>query len=241
MKSKAFISYSFAHRSEFELFDAKLREFLTLDAPFNEMSPNHLETMPTEELLAQYGGLIPGHVAFRTGEHGNGHVEKMNFLKDPNLLYEFGRRLAELFTDKSCEIDWVVGPVHMGVVLASFTALHLNTKFTLTYKEMRSGEGIITGSTHFHRAAAPLRGDRILYIDDFTSTGNDLRRNITFLQEQDLGIDGAGLIGIRSQVDLSDLSVDVRSLVTIPFWKVPQEDCELCQDNEPIIYENIRE
>ena len=199
-----------------------------------------LPELSTGEILRHYGSLIPGHVAFRSQEHGNGYVEKMHFLQHPEALKEIAARLADLFNDLRNEIDVVVGPAHMGTVLAYAVASHLKKPFTLTYQEMRTGNGIITGSTHFHRAAAPQNGDKLLFVDDFVSTGNDLRRNVAFIRSKRLMIAGVGLIGMR-QIDLSDLDVNLRVLHTIDFWKVPIRDCPLCEQNIPLVASNIRE
>lgn len=199
------------------------------------------ENLSTNDLLLSQGGFVEGHVSFRTNEHGNGFVEKMNFLKYPKLLNEFGGRLAELYINESKEIDWVIGPVHMGVVLASWTAFHLDKQFSLTYKEMRTGNNIVTGSSHFHRSAEPKYGERVLFIDDFASTGNDVRRNVSFMKASGIVVVGVGLIGMRENVDFSDLDVQVKTLTPIPYWKVEKNDCTLCKSNEPIRYHEIRE
>lgn len=199
------------------------------------------ENLSTSDLLLSQGGFVEGHVSFRTNEHGNGFVEKMNFLKYPELLNEFGKRLAGLYVNQSKEIDWVIGPVHMGVVLASWTAYHLGKQFSLTYKEMRTGDNIETGSSHFHRSAEPRYGERVLFIDDFASTGNDVRRNVTFMKANGIAIVGVGLIGMRENVDFSDLDIQVKTLTTIPYWKVDKHDCKLCKLSEPIKFHEIRE
>lgn len=204
------------------------------------MKEEKLKSLPTRDIINGYGGIIEGHTAFRTGEHGNGYVEKMKFLQDPQVMDEMGRRIAERFRDRREAIDMVVGPVHMGVVLAYAVALHLKKPFTLTYKEMRTGEGIHTGATYFHRAGAPEQGSRVLFVDDFIATGNDLRRNIAFFREQQMQIGGVGVIGMRP-VDLSDLRLELRSLETFALWKSPADQCALCQSGVPIVHTNIRE
>lgn len=200
----------------------------------------NLHNQSTQEILERYGGLIEGHVSFRTHEHGNGYVEKMNFLKHPEAMNELAERIARLFMDKKDQIDIVVGPVHMGVVLAYAVAFHLDKPYTLTYKEMRTGEGITTGSTHFHRSASPEKGDRILFVDDFVSTGNDMRRNLNFFSSQEMETVGVGLIGMR-RIDTSDIQTEIRPLVYIDFWKTPQDECSLCEQEVPFIAINIRE
>lgn len=204
------------------------------------MTEQELKDLSTRDIIQHYGGVINGHTQFRTGEHGNGYVEKMKFLQNPLVMQEMGRRIASCFATKRDTIDVVAGPVHMGVVLAYAVAVQLRKPFTLTYKEMRTGEGIYTGATFFHRAGAPKIGSRVLFIDDFIATGNDLRRNMTFFLSQQMRVAGVGVIGMRP-IDLSDLHLDLRALETFLLWKKSAANCELCQSGVPLAHTNIRE
>lgn len=204
------------------------------------MTELKLRSLTTREIIQHYGGVIEGHTAFRTGEHGNGYVEKMKFLQDPLVMREMGERIANRFVAKRDNIDIVAGPVHMGVVLAYAVAVQLRKPFTLTYKEMRTGADIHTGATFFHRAGAPKAGSRVLFIDDFIATGNDLRRNIAFFLSQQMRVAGVGVIGMRP-IDLSNLHLDLHALETFSLWKKSAADCELCQSGVPLAHTNIRE
>lgn len=181
-------------------------------------------------LFQNYGGFVYGHTEFKDGSHSSGYIEKMNVLKQPRVLGEIAQDLASLFADT--EIDVVCGPVHVGAILGYSVAWHLNVPFTLTYIEVRTGE------TFFHRAFHP-KGKKLLFVDDFIASGENIRRNSQFFEEENVTCMGVAVIGVSRNI--TKFQVPVRSLFQSPFEKVSAENCLQCLENTPLVHQNVRE
>lgn len=192
-----------------------------------------LPLLTTKEIIQINGGWHEGHYIFRTGEHGNGYIEKMSFLRYPDVVSEIGRRLAVQIKDLGVEVDVVVGPAIIGTVIASYTAGILEVPFTTTYR----GE---SRSIKFHRGFIPEKGSKCLFVDDFVFSGTDLRDNLRMLEENDMEVVGASVIGIRSR-QLQEAFPSLHSLMYVDFLKQSSEDCFLCKSNIPITASNVRE
>lgn len=193
-------------------------------------SNENLSSLSTKELIQKFGGWNAGHFIFRTGEHGNGYVDKMGFLRYPEAMTEIGRRLAEQYRDMAEQIDVVVGPSIIGAVLAYSVANQLGVPYTVTY---RRDEDI-----HFHRGFVPELGSKCLFVDDFVFSGKDLRDNVQFMQKSGMEVIGASVVGVREEVHLP---VPLKNLIKVDFVKTPPESCQLCKSGVPVTDSNIRE
>lgn len=191
-----------------------------------------IRAMPTKDLIKAFGGWIEGHVTFENGEHGNGCVDNLRFLRHPQVMTEIGCRLGQQFSDYKDEIDVVVGPSIIGAIIAYSTASNFNIPFTTTYSDYRTGE------MTFHRGFVPPKGSRCLFVDDFIFSGKCAQNNINFMKESGLTVVGVSVIGIRQAIDLE---VPIRSLMTIDFIKTSAEKCFLCKKDIPVTAYNIRE
>lgn len=188
-----------------------------------------INTLSTVDIIKKYGGWNEGHFVFRTGEHGNGWIDKMGFLRYPEVMTEMGKRLANQYADMKDQIDVVVGPSIIGTIIACAAAAELGVPFTATYRTKNDNE------VHFHRGFVPQSGTRCLLVDDFVFSGTDLMDNIRFMQSSGLDVIGASVIGQRQDIETP---VPLRSLIRVPFIKWSAEDCPLTQ---PITATNIRE
>lgn len=155
--------------------------------PPSEINPFELDLneLSPEEIIRSVGGWKEGHFAFRTGEHGNGYIDKMGFLRYPNVMREIGIRLARQFDDLKDRVDLVVGPSIIGAIIACSTAEELQVSYSVTYRT-KDDQAI-----HFHRGFVPDEGSGILFVDDFVFSGTDLTDNIRFMQRRGMDVVGA--------------------------------------------------
>lgn len=202
--------------------------------PPQEINPFELDLkdLSTKDIIKMVGGWNEGHFIFRTGEHGNGYIEKMGFLRYPHVMAELGTRLAHLYDDIRGEIELVIGPSTIGAMLACFVAMELQVPYSLT-KKSRKDE-----STEFHRGCVPDRGTRAIFADDFVFSGKVLKENIAFLQERGVEVMGVSIIGKRHEFPLN---VPLRNLLEVDFSKTTPENCEMCASHVLVTASNIRE
>lgn len=48
-----------------------------------ELTGKDLSALTTKELITIFGGWIEGHIIFENGEHGNGYIDNLQFLRFP--------------------------------------------------------------------------------------------------------------------------------------------------------------
>lgn len=192
-----------------------------------------LAALSTKELIKAYGGWNEGHFEFRTGEHGNGWINKMEFLRYPEVMNEMGRRLAAQYSDLKDEIEVVMGPSYIGSIIAYSVASHLNVPFSLTYRDHKDGDII-----KMHRGFVLPPRTKILFVDDFVFTGTDLKDNVGALQNASMDVLGASVIGIRNHIELG---VPIRPLMVVDFIKTAKENCRMCIQGIDITATNVRE
>lgn len=193
---------------------------------------DHIKSQSTKDLIKEFGGWVEGHVVFENGEHGNGYVDNLRFLRHPLVMTEMGHRLAEQFIGNQDEIDVVVGPSIIGAIIAYSVSNHLNRPFTTTYSDYRTRE------MSFHRGFIPPEGSRCLFVDDFIFSGRCVRDNVNFMQRVGLTVVGISVIGIRRPLETN---IPLKSLIEIDLVKTSAENCTLCQANIPIKFYDIRE
>lgn len=193
---------------------------------------NEVKFMSPKDLIRFVGGWNEGHFVFRTGEHGDGYIDKMGFLRYPEIMNEMGYRLARQFDDLSSLVDLVAGPSIIGAIIACATANHMHVPYTVTYR------GDNDGKIHFHRGFVPESETRILFVDDFIFSGKDLTDSVSFMLQQKMYVVGVSTIGQRNELTLP---VPMRSLLRLDFQKLPAENCLMCQNGIPITATNIRE
>lgn len=197
-----------------------------------ESAGKDLTALTTKELIKNFGGWIEGHIVFENGEHGNGYIDNLQFLRYPRVMDEIGRRIAAQFSNQKDIIDAVVGPSIIGAILAYAVTRHLDIPFTTTYHEY--GFRQLT----FHRGFIPPKESRCLFIDDLVFSGRSASESIAFLQNQELTVVGISVIGSRKNITFP---VPFRSLFSIEFTKSVTKEYDLCKDSIPITYTNIRE
>jgi hypothetical protein len=113
-------------------------------------------SLPTAELIRRAGGWNVGHVTFQSGEHGDGYLSKMTFLRYPAIVDELASRLASEVLRMAVPFEVVVGPAMVGAVLACAVARSLDLPFTIVYRSKTSN------TIKFHRDFSPASGSRAL-------------------------------------------------------------------------------
>jgi len=194
--------------------------------------PEELNILSPRDLIMMAGGWHEGHYIFRTGEHGNGYVDKMGFLRYPEIMDEIGVRLAKQYEDQAHNIDVVVGPSIIGAIIACATARNLNVPYTVTYRADKDK------SINFHRGFVPDKGSRCLFVDDFVFSGRDLTDNVKYLLDKGMDVVGASVIGQRHAIELP---VPMKPLMTVGFTKSAADECGMCHQGIPVTADNIRE
>lgn len=138
----------------------------------------------------------------------NDHPDVAGLLRDPYILQNLGAAMANSFRDEG--ITKVIAPEARGPVLGALVATYLRAGLVLVRKDGRNHPGadktITSDQTWTGERISFLtrsfdldKNDRILIVDDWTTTGNTIRVAKQFTNEM-----GATYIGSSVIVNKSD-------------------------------------
>ena len=176
-------------------------------------------SLTNEDVLAIFtgsGALLEGHFVLTSGRHAASYFEKFDVLRHPSHVQSLCAHIASRVVKAGIEVDVVLGPTTLGIVMAYEVAKQLDA--TAAYGEKGPD------STRLLRRPDHMRADqRVLVVDDVLTTGGSIRECIDLVS-----LVGARLVGVGVLVDRSggatDFGVPLVSALslTVESW-VPDE------------------
>ena len=155
--------------------------------------------LTNEDVLATFaetGALLRGHFVLTSGRHADQYFEKFDVLRYPLQLEKLCAHIVAKIREARIEVDVVLGPTTLGIVLAYEVAKQLGA--TAAYGEKGPN------NSRFLRRPDHLKAhDRVLVVDDVLTTGGSLRECIDLVQTV-----GAALVGVGVLVDRAGGTID---------------------------------
>jgi orotate phosphoribosyltransferase len=179
------------------------------------------------EILRSCDALLDGHFRYTSGRHGSEYFEKIRIVQHPDMVMELGKMLAEEMSDISGDIGVVCAPAFGAIVFGLATALELDRPFAFL---QRDGEGVMTVRSGFTDL---VHGEKVLLVEDVTTTGGSIRESIEALAEHDAEVVMTGLLVDRTNGTL-ELPVPYRALLTVDARSWDPDSCPLCADGIPV-------
>ena len=184
-----------------------------------------VSSVNVEEILQKSGAMLKGHFLLASGLHSPIYWEKFRVLQSPSYTEQLCLMIADHFHKQ--EIQVVAGPTTGGIILAFEVARQLGVRGIFAEKE--GAEQRV-----FRRGFSITTGERVLVVDDITTTGNSIRQVMAAVTKQ-----GGIVIGVGILVDRSEQKLDFG----IPFFSChrtltqtyPPEDCPLCAAKIPLV------
>lgn len=177
------------------------------------------------EIFKETEALLEGHFVFTSGRHGNKYIQCAKIFQFAKLSEEICKSLAQNYINEG--INVVIGPA-MGAVQMSYeVSRHLGVRNIFTE---RNKEGIM----ELRRGFFINPGEKVLIVEDVTTTGNSVREVMEIVKSNGGVIAGIGCVADRSggKIDFGTKFTPVISL-DIESW-LP-ENCELCKEGIPFI------
>lgn len=171
-------------------------------------------------LFAESGALLHGHFVLTSGRHADTYFEKFDVLRFPQHVEALCSLIAQKVRDAGIQVDVVLGPTTLGIVMAYEVAKQLGA--TAAYGEKGPNGDRFLRRPHHLRA-----GDRVLVVDDVLTTGGSIRECTQLVDSVKATLVGVGVLVDRTgrTADfgvplLSSLSLDVRSWEPddVPGW-----------------------
>jgi orotate phosphoribosyltransferase len=176
------------------------------------------------QLLRATGAVLEGHFLLTSGLHSGGYVQSAKALQYPQHAETLGGWIADSFHGTA--VDVVISPAVGGIVIGQEVARALRVRAIFGERE----GGVMTLRRGFEVAA----GERVLVIEDVTTTGGSVREIMQVAQERQGRIVGVGAILNRSAGQI-DLGVPLHALALLHIQNYQPDTCPLCQQgSQPV-------
>ena len=182
------------------------------------------------QLLRSTGALLEGHFLLTSGLHSGGYVQCAKVLQYPQHAEALGQWIAEHF--RAAHVTAVMSPAIGGIVIGHEVARALGVRALFGERE----QGIMALRRGFELAP----GERVLAVEDVTTTGGSVREIIHLVHAHHGVVAGVGTILDRSTAPI-DFAVPQHALATLSFPNYAPDACPLCQQGSPPIKPGSRQ
>ncbi len=176
------------------------------------------------QLLRHTGALLEGHFLLTSGLHSGHYVQCARVLQHPQHAAALGRWIAD--SAGGTAIDVVISPALGGIIIGQEVAQALGVRGIFGERE----QGLMRLRRGFELAA----GERVLVVEDVTTTGGSVREVVQLVQAYQGTLVGVGVILDRSGGQ-ADFAVPFHALATLQATNYTADACPLCQQgSQPI-------
>jgi orotate phosphoribosyltransferase len=182
------------------------------------------------QLLRETGALLEGHFALTSGLHSTRYVQCARVLQYPQYAETFGQWIAASFHDHA--IDAVASPAIGGLIIGHEVARALGVRAIFGERD----GGVMT----LRRGFTIAPHERVLVVEDVTTTGGSVREIVHLVQAQQGMVVGVGTILDRSGGRI-DFGVPWHTLATLEIGNYAPEACPLCQQGRQAVKPGSRQ
>ncbi|MBT3393133.1 MAG: orotate phosphoribosyltransferase, partial [Elusimicrobiaceae bacterium] len=170
-------------------------------------------------ILQEHGAILKGHFQLPNGLHSENYIQTFLVTQYPHLLTKISQEMSDLFKKSTATV--ILAPTPKISVLAQEIARL--RKARAVFAEKYKGD-----SMKIKKALAPKKGDKVLIVDDVTTTGKLISAAIALCKSSGAEIIGVASVADRSVGDLG-LQVPIRALMSFPLETYTEEKCPLCK------------
>jgi orotate phosphoribosyltransferase len=192
-----------------------------------------------ENLLRSVDAWQTGHFLLTSGLHGKEYMQCQRVMQYPRYGMQLARLLAKQLTNAGLVPSVVAGPalgaIHWEVFVATaFEELNPEGQpIKAIFAERVTDQSGDSNSFAIRRGVELSAGDKVLVVEDVTTTGGSARKVIDLVRNL-----GATPIAVGAVVDRSGSSIDFgipfHKLITLHLETFQPPDCPLCKDGVPV-------
>lgn len=175
------------------------------------------------QIFQDTGALMNGHFNLTSGLHSDTYFQCARVLQYPWEAEKICTLIAAHF--KNQKIDLVASPAIGGIVIGYEVARLLQVRSIFT--ERKDGEMTL------RRGFQIKKGEKILIVEDVTTTGGSVKEVMGVTKQHQ-----ADIVGVASMVDRSggkaEFSVPFYSTFQMKVTNYSPDDCPLCKKGIPI-------
>lgn len=182
-------------------------------------------TQEALKIFIDSGALLSGHFLLTSGRHSDRYMQCAQVLKHPEYTETLAHWLAADFADD--RINLVIGPAIGGIIVAYETGRQLGVPAIFTERNS-------SGSMTLRRGFSIAPGQRVLVVEDVTTTGGSVREVMQLVEESGGIVAGVGVLVDRSNGQV-DFGVKQRAVITMEVLSWDAAECPLCRGgSEPV-------
>ena len=189
----------------------------------------------TEEVMKnfeQVGAIQKGHFKLTSGVHSDTYIQCAQVMQHPEFMHNLCSELGKKF--RGDDIDVIVGPAIGGIIMAHVMARVLGPWVRAIFTERENGKMTL------RRSFEIIQGEKVLVVEDVTTTGSSVREVIDIVNSRQGKVVGVGVLIDRSGGKV-DFGIKTEKLLTVDIKTYLPEECPLCKKGIPAIKPGSRE
>jgi len=189
----------------------------------------------TEEVMKKFeqaGAIQKGHFKLTSGVHSDTYIQCAQVMQYPGFMHNLCSELGRKFRGE--DIDVIIGPAIGGIIISHVMAQVLGPWVRAIFTERENGKMTL------RRSFEIKKDEKVLVVEDVTTTGGSVREVIDIVKERGGQVVGVGVLIDRSGGRI-DFGVKMKSLLTLDIKSYQPEECPLCKKGIPIVKPGSRE
>lgn len=189
----------------------------------------------TEEVMKNFeqsGAIQKGHFKLTSGVHSDTYIQCAQVMQHPEFMHNLCSELGKKF--RGDDIDVIVGPAIGGIIMAHVMARVLGPWVRAIFTERENGKMTLRRSFEINE------GEKVLVVEDVTTTGSSVREVIEIVNSRQGKVVGVGVLIDRSGGKV-DFGIKTEKLLTVDIKTYLPEECPLCKKGIPAVKPGSRE
>jgi orotate phosphoribosyltransferase len=177
----------------------------------------------TEEVMKKFeqaGAIQKGHFKLTSGVHSDTYIQCAQVMQHPEFMHSLCSELGKKF--RGDDIDVIVGPAIGGIIMAHVMARVLGPWVRAIFTERENGKMTLRRSFEINQ------GEKVLVVEDVTTTGSSVREVIDIVKSRQGKVVGVGVLIDRSGGKV-DFGIKTEKLLTVDIKTYLPEECPLCK------------
>jgi orotate phosphoribosyltransferase len=183
----------------------------------------------TEEVMRNFeqaGAIQKGHFKLTSGVHSDTYIQCAQVMQHPEFMHNLCSELGKKF--RGDDIDVIVGPAIGGIIMAHVMARVLGPWVRAIFTERENGKMTL------RRSFEIIQGEKVLVVEDVTTTGSSVREVIDIVNSRQGKVVGVGVLIDRSGGKV-DFGIKTEKLLTVDIKTYLPEECPLCKKGIPAV------
>ena len=189
----------------------------------------------TEEVMKKFeeaGAIQKGHFKLTSGVHSDIYIQCAQIMQHPEFMHNLCSELGKKF--RGDDIDVIVGPAIGGIIMAHVMARVLGPWVRAIFTERENGKMTLRRSFEINE------GEKVLVVEDVTTTGSSVREVIDIVKSRQGKVVGVGVLIDRSGGEV-DFGIKTEKLLTVDIKTYLPKECPLCKKGIPVVKLGSRE